>query len=512
MVNILVVEDRDDERASITETLQEHHHQVFEAANVESAKQMLSQTRIDIALVDMRMPLSNRTTRVNSRAGLAVIDHAVQQEPSPICIVITAYQSVGNMSEAISKGAWDYIEKPFSENRLLSRIESALEQRHLGRQKLRPFRPLIGGSEAMRKLHKLISKAAQVDATVLITGETGTGKELVARAIHYESARRHAPFIPANCSAIPSELQDSEFSGHKKGAFTGADTARLGLFRAADDGTIFLDEIGEISMGLQPKLLSVLQERSVRPVGDEHEQPVNVRVIAATKQDIVQAVKRGQFRNDLYYRLKVFEITVPSLRERQEDIPVLANYFFRKHKGDSSVESISDEAMNLLYEYHWPGNIRQLENAIQRAIALTEGRLIRPSELPEELRQRTGEIHLVPNDEPKPQRDEPQKTLYKSFKRLVELGNDWNTITDYLVAAAMAETEVDARAAALIGMPAGTLRDKKGPIVRDLKEPLTTQGISEREIEKLDDQLGNLKTPQQRKRLLEKFPIHTEPR
>jgi two-component system, NtrC family, response regulator PilR len=507
MANILVVEDRDDERASITETLQEHHHQVFEAADVESAKQMLSQTGIDIALVDMRMPLSNRTTRVTPKAGLAVIDHAVQRAPTLVCIVITAYGSTENLVDAIQRGAWDYIEKPFSENRLFHSIDSALRQREFERSNpnIEGYRRerLIGGSEKMMACHHLINRVSQSDVDVLILGEPGTGKDLVARAIHYDSARCRGEFNVTNCSAIPSELLEDELFGHKKGAFMGADVDRPGAFGAAEGGTIFLDEIGDMPVKLQPKLLRTVREKLIKRVGDDSERPIDVRIIAATNQDLEQAVISGNFRRDLYDRLNVISITVPPLRERKDDIPLLIAHFLKKHSGTPPL-TVSEETMNLLMRYEWPGNVAELENVTVRAITLASDTIIHPSDLPLGLQSGATVIEPVPNDEPKPQRDEPQKTLYQSFKRLVELGNDWNTITNYLVVAAMAETEVDARAAALIGRPDNTVRDRK-PSLKEIVLRGTNEG-------KLAEQLGNLRTPQQRKRLLEKFPINTEPR
>lgn len=385
MAKILVVEDYADERASIKETLQEHSHEVFEAADVESARAELDANTFDIVLIDMRMPPSNRTQSVDRKAGIAVIDRAMQQEPSPICIVMTAYGSVENMVEVIQEGAWDYIEKPFSEKRLLISIDSTLKQ-----QEFEPLSPsvtyqrerLIGGSEKMIECHRLISIAAQNDVTVLIRGESGTGKDLVARSIHYDSLRRLGPFIPVSCSAIPRELLESELFGHKKGAFTEASYDRSGAFGAAEKGTIFLDEIGDMPMDMQTKLLRVLQEKMIKRIGEEHECPVDVRVIAATNRDIEQAMKDGNFREDLYFRLNVFPITIPSLRERKEDIPLLVAHFLEKHSEKfKEKKSISDKSMNLLYEYDWPGNVRELEHAIERAIMLAESPVIQPSEL-----------------------------------------------------------------------------------------------------------------------------------
>ena len=513
MAKILVVDDDKDLRSTVIESLQEDAHDINEAADVESAMAKIDGGSFDIILVDMRMPLSSRTKRENEKAGIEVIDYALQQEPSQICIVMTAYGSVENMYEAMQQGAWDYIEKPFSENRLLSRIESALELQESGRSSPSvKYQPLVGGSQAMRELHNLISKAAQSDATVLITGETGTGKELVARAIHSESSRRQGPFVAVNCAAVHPDRMEDDLFGHVKGGFTGAERPREGYFVTAEGGTIFLDEIGDMPVDVQASVLRVLQERTIRAIGMDSERLVDVRVIAATNRDTVQAVKERRLREDLYYRLNVISIAVPPLRERKEDIPLLVAHFLKKHRESSGLKEISDETMELLCEQDWPGNVRELEHTIQRAITSSEGQIIQPSEL---------SLHgQISSGKSSRWSDEPERALYESFKRLVELGNNWNMIENYLVALAMSEMEQNTEAAKLIGMPANTLRDKRKPIRRnlkdELKEFLRKRGESEAEIkDKIDEierQIGDLKTKVQRRKLAEVFPIYTESR
>jgi len=372
------------------------------------------------------------------------------------------------------------------------------------------YQPLVGGSQAMRELHNLISKATQSDATVLITGETGTGKELVARAVHSESSRRQGHFVAVNCAAVHPDRMEDDLFGHRKGGFTGATRERDGYFVTAEGGTIFLDEIGDMPIDVQASVLRVLQERTVRAIGMDSERSVDVRIISATNRDTVQAVKEGKLREDLYYRLNVIPITVPPLRDRKEDIPLLVAHFLKKHGESSGPKEISDEAMEILCEHDWPGNVRELEHTIQRAITSAEGQIIQPSELSLQGPISSSSSFRWPS--------EPEGALYESFKRLVELGNNWNTLENYLVALAMSEKEQNTEAAKLIGMPANTLRDKRKPIKRNLKselrEFLRKQGESESElkdkIEEIERQIGDLKTKEQRGKLAEIFPIYTE--
>ena len=405
------------------------------------------------------------------------------------------------------------MKKPFSENRLLSRIESALALEQSGRSSpgVR-CQPLVGGGPATRTLQNLISKAARSDATVLVTGETGTGKELVARAIHSESSRRHGPFVPVNCAAIHPDRMEDDLFGHVRGGFTGADRQREGYFVAAEGGTIFLDEIGDMPVDVQASVLRVLQERTIRAIGMDSERSVDVRVISATNRDTVQSLRDGKLREDLYYLLNVIPIVAPPLRERSEDVPLLVAHFLKKHQDSSGLREMSDEAMQILCEHDWPGNVRELEHTIQRAIASSEDAVIQKADLSlhGEILGRGGSSSRWP--------EEPADALYQSFKRLVELGNTWNTIQNYLVARAMAEKEQNAEAARLIGMPANTLRDKRKPIKRDLRDDLREflrrRGESEAEIrdriEEIGKQIGDLRKTEQRRKLAEIFPLYTE--
>jgi two-component system response regulator PilR (NtrC family) len=347
--------------------------------------------------------------------GGALVQAAVERYPEIVAIVITGYGTVKDAVEAIKRGAWDFVAKPFQIDELLHVLEAALEQRRLKSENayLRAqleeryrFEGLIGKSQAMTRLFQLLETVATTTSTILITGETGTGKEVVARAIHHNSARRMHRFVALNCSAIPETLLEAELFGHVRGAFTGAVGNRQGRLEQAHKGTLFLDEVGTMSPGLQMKLLRVLQQREFERVGDSHTVKVDVRIIAATNSDLRQMVEDGQFRSDLYYRLNVIPIHLPPLRDRREDIPLLAQHFLdrfrtaqeagKEHPAgqregaprDAGRLTISQEAMRRLMSYSWPGNVRQLENAIERAVAFSGGRSqIDVSDLPSELQQ-----------------------------------------------------------------------------------------------------------------------------
>lgn len=510
MAKILLIDDDDDLRNSVKESLQEEHYEIDEAIDIESAKAKISEKKFDIILADMRMPASSQSKRVDEKAGIMVIKHALKCRSDQICIAMTAFGSVENMIEAMQEGAWDYIEKPFPESRLLSRIESALALMKSGSSSpgVR-YQSLVGGSSATRILQKLISKAARSDATVLITGETGTGKELVARAIHSESSRRHSPFVPVNCAAIHPDRMEDDLFGHTRGGFTGAISQRNGYFATAEGGTIFLDEIGDMPLDIQVFVLRVLQERTIRAIGTDKERSVNVRIIAATNCDPLQAVKNGKLREDLYYRLNVIPIVVPPLRERRDDIPLLVAHFLKKHQDSSGLKEVSNEAMKILCGYDWHGNVRELEHTIQRAIATADGDIIEKFDL---------SLGVIAGGESARWSDAPEEALYESIKRLVELGNSWNVIQNYLVARAMAEKEQNADSARLLGMPPNTLRDRRKPIKRDLRDDLREflkgKGKSEIEIknkiDEIEKQIGDMTTKEERKKLAEIFPLYTE--
>jgi DNA-binding NtrC family response regulator len=356
-----------------------------EAESGERALELLEEFAFDIVITDLRMP---------GMAGTQVIEEARRRYPAIIPIVITGFGTVKDAVEAIKLGASDFITKPFQFDELLHVLHKALEQRRLAsenaylRSQLEEryqFGGILGRSRPMLSLFQMLESVSGAPSTVLITGETGTGKEVVARAIHHNGPRSSHRFVALNCSAIPETLLEAEMFGHVRGAFTGADRARQGRFEQAHKGTLFLDEVGTMSMALQTKLLRALQEREFERVGDNQTIKVDVRVIAATNSDLAEMVRHGTFREDLYYRLNVIKVQLPPLRERREDIPVLARHFLGRY-ANSADARLSQRAMRALMAYSWPGNVRQLENAIERAVALSAGRSeIEASDLPPEL-------------------------------------------------------------------------------------------------------------------------------
>jgi len=397
--HLLLVEDEGPLRQAIAEQLADRGYSVVQADSGESALAQLSDFAFDIIVTDLRLPGID---------GAAVVEAAVERYPDIVAIVVTGYGTVKDAVEAIKRGASDFVNKPFQIDELLHVLDSALEQRRLKSENayLRAqleeryrFEGLIGKSAPMGRLFQLLETVASTSSTVLISGETGTGKEVVARSVHHASARRMHRFVALNCSAIPETLLEAEIFGHVRGAFTGAVGNRQGRMEQAHKGTLFLDEVGTMSPALQMKLLRVLQQREFERVGDSHTIKVDVRVIAATNSDLNQMVADGQFRGDLYYRLNVIPILMPPLRDRKEDIPLLAQHFLERFqvlaaqdaKPDAARAAapqltISQEAMRRLMSYHWPGNVRQLENAIERAVAFSGGRSqIDLADLPPEL-------------------------------------------------------------------------------------------------------------------------------
>ena len=374
--HLLIVDDEQALREAIAERLADHGFLVEQAASGEQALQRLAEFAFDILITDLRLPGID---------GGKVIDAALERYPEIIAIVITGYGTVKDAVEAIKQGAADFITKPFQFDALLHVLRSALEQRRLKsenaylRSQLEDrYRSdgLVGHSRVMRELFQLLETVAATTSTVLITGETGTGKELAARAIHHNSPRRANRFVAINCSAIPETLLEAELFGHVRGAFTGAVGTRQGRLEQAHKGTLFLDEIGTMSPALQAKLLRVLQEREFERVGDSHTIKIDVRVIAATHSDLTKMVADGSFREDLFYRLNVIPVQLPPLRDRREDIPLLVQHFLQKLAGEAGrgVVTISQDALRRLMAYQWPGNIRQLENACERALAFSQGR------------------------------------------------------------------------------------------------------------------------------------------
>ena len=389
-VHLLLVEDVDTLREATAEHLAEHGYAVTQAASGEAALERLAGFAFDIVVTDLRLPGID---------GTQLIETAVQQYPDLIGIVVTGYGTIKDAVEAIRRGARDFITKPFQFAHLRHILESAIEQRRLQsenaylRSQLEDryrFEGIVGRSAPMRQLFTLLETVAATSSTVLITGETGTGKELVAKAIHHNSPRRRERFVALNCGAIPETLLEAELFGHVRGAFTGAVANRQGRLEQAHRGTFFLDEVGTMSAGLQAKLLRVLQEREFDRIGDGRPVRIDVRVIAATNSDLTQMVRDGAFREDLFYRLNVLPIHLPPLRERREDIPPLVHTFLQK-MGSSIVPPrpevvFSQEALRRMMAFDWPGNIRQLENVVERALALSPGRTqLDVADLPHEI-------------------------------------------------------------------------------------------------------------------------------
>jgi two-component system response regulator HydG len=379
---VLVVDDQRNMRATTALLLRQAGHRVEEAEDGSAALERLSQRTFDVVLTDLRMPTMD---------GLELLRATQRDGPQTQVIVMTAYGTIESAVEAMRLGAADFIAKPFKEDELLLRVGKALEKRRLlGEVSLyaEEFRKryglehVIGRSTAMREVLERVVRVGPTDATVLITGESGTGKELVARALHVTSRRSARPFVPVNCAAITETLLESELFGHARGAFTGATRARRGLFEEADGGTLFVDEIGETSPGFQAKLLRALQEGEIRRVGESTSVRVNVRVVAATNQDLRKAIAEKRFREDLFYRLAVVPIRIPPLRERREDVPLLAAHFLQRWSARTGTEKVlTAEAAARLLEHDWPGNVRELENAMEQAAALSVERELRGADV-----------------------------------------------------------------------------------------------------------------------------------
>jgi len=381
---ILVVDDEESHRIMLRAVLKDEGYEVVEAADGSEAVQAVEQEPFDLVLLDVRMTTMD---------GIEALTEIRKISPLIPVLIMTAYASVKTAVEALKAGAMDYLTKPLDIDELKVLIEKALELYHLREENLTlkerlgdrfDFSKIIGKSRKMRELFDTLSLVAPTDATILILGESGTGKELVANAIHHNSFRKSQPFIKISCSALPETLLESELFGHERGAFTGAIARREGRFQLAHRGTIFLDEVGEMSPTTQMKLLRVLQEKEFEPLGSVQTLKVDVRVIAATNKDLTQEVKEGRFRDDLFYRLNVVPITLPPLRERKEDIPALAQHFFEvyRDKNQKGLKEISNKTMDLLTRYDWPGNIRELENCLERAVIMARGEVISPADLP----------------------------------------------------------------------------------------------------------------------------------
>jgi len=390
-LNILIVDDERSIRDACREVAQSLGFNAFSADSAEHAYHVLESQGIDAVLLDLRLP---------GAGGLEALNQIKSRRPDAVIVVVTGYGTVQSAVQAMKNGAYDYVTKPFSLeelrlllDRLASHLKLKTENRVL-REKIKSkqgFGNIIGRSPEMEKLYRIVAKAANSTHPVLILGESGTGKELIARSIHFSGPFRGKPFIPVDCGSLVPTLIESELFGHVKGAFTGAQHAKDGLLTIADGGTVFLDEVGELPIDLQAKLLRAIQDKEIRPVGSTKHIPIHVRILAATNRDLEEAVAQGAFRRDLYFRLNVLSLRIPSLRERRQDIPILASHFLeRLSRGAEQERTLSDDALKAMLAYDWPGNVRELENCLERACAFTTGPMIHVGDLPREISQLQG--------------------------------------------------------------------------------------------------------------------------
>ncbi|MGE5432871.1 MAG: sigma-54-dependent transcriptional regulator [Syntrophomonadaceae bacterium] len=417
--SILIVDDEKIVRESLYHWFIEEGYDVDTAEDAEAALRIIEKGKYELMLVDMKMPGMN---------GLELLDKVKEIDLDTIFILITAFASVPTAIKALKNGAYDYITKPIDPDELAHIVEKAIHQRQLRQENeqlkdkideiIKPDN-LIGESRQMLKIFDLINTVAQTDTTVMIRGESGTGKELVAKAIHINSKRKYFPIVTVNCGALAESLLESELFGHEKGAFTGAHYKRKGKFEMADGGTIFLDEIGTVSPKMQIELLRVIETKQFMRVGGNENIKSDFRVIAATNEPLENLLKEGKFREDLYYRLNVFTIFIPPLRERREDIPILAYYFMNKFNAamNRNIKSISNEAMDFLVNYSWPGNVRELENAIERALVVGKGDSIKIDDLP---------FHVTPNNRVDDEGDKSLESVEKRHIMNVLEINNWN--------------------------------------------------------------------------------------
>ena len=383
---ILVVDDDVNTLEIIRRNLESKNYEVITATNVNSAINILEEVSVDLVITDLKMP---------EISGLDLVKHVKDNYKNIEIIMVTGYATIEGAVQAVKSGAEGYLAKPFTDNELFSVVKNAfdkLKTRMAGQTEIADEfilqHNIIGNSKPMKKVFNAINKAAKTNASILITGESGTGKELVARAIHYNSNRLSAPFVPVNCGSIPENLLESELFGYVKGAFTGAMSSRAGFFQTADEGTIFLDEIGETNFSMQVKLLRVLQEQEIYMIGSRKPQKINVRVLSATNKDLQVLIKKNQFREDLFYRINIITIEIPPLRERDEDILLLTNHFANKYAKElgKNPPNFSDEALNILKNYSWAGNVRELQNVIQRLIIMCDADIIDVSDFPPMMR------------------------------------------------------------------------------------------------------------------------------
>jgi len=389
---ILVVDDEESIREFLEIMLKKEGYEVTTAEDGARAKDILSKKSFDMIISDLQMP---------NMTGIELLKHVKESYPETVFMLITAFGTTETAVEAMKMGAYDYVTKPFKIDEVRMNVANALraqnlevEVRSLKKELVREysFQNMVGNSQAMHSIFDLIKRVSQAPTNILVTGESGTGKEVIAKAIHYNGPLKDRPFVTINCGAIPENLMESEMFGHKKGSFTGAITDKAGLFEVANGGTLFLDEVGELPLSIQVKLLRAIQERIIRRVGATDDMKVDVRIIAATNRNLEDMVAKGTFRQDLFYRLNVINIKSPALRDRAEDIPLLAQHFLKKYNDrlGKNISSISTEAMDILKKYNYPGNVRELENMIERTVALEAGSTILPESLPPMVNTPTG--------------------------------------------------------------------------------------------------------------------------
>ena len=438
---MLVVDDERHQRDILQMILDAEGYETVSARNARHALQELREQPFDAVLTDLKMPDMN---------GIALLTELLKVQPGLCVILMTAHGSIDTAVEAMRRGAFDYLTKPLEKDELLVVLGKAIERsdlvrenRMLHEQLQDRFRidSIVGSHGSMQDVFRVVQKVAASNSTVLIYGESGTGKELVARALHQGSDRRGRPFYAVNVAALPESILEAELFGHEKGAFTGADVRRIGLFEQASGSTLFLDEVGDLKKDLQAKLLRTLQEREVVRVGGTDRVKIDVRIVAATNQDLEDAVRDGRFREDLYYRLNVIPIALPPLRERPTDIPLLVEHFLKKYGDPKAPRDVSREALEILASYEWPGNVRQLESVIERAILLSEGLVIQPEDLPAAVRERVsaprGQLGL----------------------EIPETGIDLEQVERSLILKALEKTEGNvSRAARLLGLSRRTLQ------------------------------------------------------
>jgi DNA-binding NtrC family response regulator len=429
---VLVVDDDVEMCGLLSEVLKGEAFSVITTHDSLEASKILKREEFDIVITDLKM---------KGLKGLDLLEETNKVAPLTPVIIITAFGTIESAIKAMKMGAYDYITKPFQMDELIITVRKALENRLLKKEVVRlkkevesryHFHNLIGKSPPMQKIYDLIERISDTSSNVLITGESGTGKELVGKAIHYNGIRKEGPCIAVNCAAIPETLLESELFGYKKGAFTDAKSDKKGLIFEANEGTLFLDEITEMSFTLQAKLLRVIEEREVRPLGDTNSYPIDVRIISTSNRDIVSSIQQGRFREDLYYRLKVIDIEMPPLRERKEDISLLIQHFITKFSNEfkKNISGVSEDALKLLLNYSWPGNVRELENVIQRAITLSQHEIILVEDLPAQMVQEKDEDLIEKGVREKYTVDQLEKEYIK--KVLIEVGGNKSKAAELL--------------------------------------------------------------------------------